>query len=570
MATTNLQELSDTYGDRLASWSIDDLYLGSDYTYDSSKKLWLPRVGDVVYDQDVGIYFVISVSDEGVPTLELKQRFDVVSQYNLQSTSLITATSLYSPSVAQRLFINTETTPYECQVDNAFRIYDDQPVKMRFFKGTDITEDTGTIISEVYNSDGDLTSDYVQLRDLTDTDTVKIPNSFYTTNASVVDGDIVTGVSYTSSGNVFRTQAFLVTNTAAIMPVDSTNVYITAVTLSGTIVSTTEDYTINNVVGNSLDTNLLTGVLHYSDGSTTTRSIDGSKMVLIGVDDYDTSYIGNPTKLTLAYYPDEDEYYINGGISVNTPAVTQIYSVKNVSADSAYSLKIFVIPTWDSTNTTYTFTYWLVNDTGDLYQDVTDLVSVALASGGSFNGADFGTEQTVHLALDMDEVSPTAYSGYTHTQNFSITLYNPEGASGMYWTIDYTNDGLNVYGATAYASISSDGAQLNFYDCFDFNGDTSTDVQTDWLKLLYGALDPIYDNDTADEAPTPTGFRWRYNDTVSDIHDLSEWADTFTEDSGTFSENDTIILEFILTTDDGDYVKCATPLFTVATIGSDS
>lgn len=531
-------------------WHIKELYFGDTPT----GEVFRPNVGDMVTDPDIGIYEVVSVNEESIPTLELKTRFSSESLFNVNSTSLITALSHYQPSSVTRAFINKSTSPYTVNIDGRYLEHGSESTTMVFFRGTDTSED-GEVISEVYNSNGTLIGTQIQLIEISPgLSTSKRPGTFKTSK-EIDAGEVITGVVYTADGGKFSTQPFLVSETGIARSTNYMDKHIVAVSLKGDAMSTTEDDLIVNYVGTPLSSLLLKGVLHYSDGSTIETNINGSKMVLHGLDDFDTSFVGRPSNVVLSYYPSSSEPYINGGIG-EVASISAVYRLSNITEISSYTLKVFVLPVWNADAARYTFEYRLMNMEGDLDVDVTAYVRVVRESDDlAISGTDFAVKQNIRLSLDMALVSPVVYSGYIHTQKFDITLDDPSAISGQTWLIDYVGDGTNIYGQNILASITSEGDELLI--------DQGMSSSDEWLTKLFYSVEPLYDPEVLSRGPTPTHFIIEYKGEVSGKIPLSSWADNIDKPDNmeSFSLTDTVSVQWVLETAEGDNILGVTPIY---------
>jgi len=533
---------------RFNIWHISDLYFGEP----PSKEVWRPNVNDMVIDWDVGIYRVLSVNEESIPVLQLISRFSQDSRFNTESTSLITALSDYQPSAATKIFIDTSVSPAILSVDGRFVCYGSEPTRCVFFRGTD-TSINGEVISEVYNGSGDLIGDQVPLELINAEGTIKRPVQFKTTKA-IEAGEVVTAVFYTDSNGVYSKQPFLVSSSAGFRPGDISEKYIDSISLRGDALSDTQEDLIENTVGTPLNVALLKGVLHYNDGSETEVGIDGVKMVLRGLNNFDTSYVGTPTSVVLQYYPSLNEKFINGSIN-GSPSISHVYKLANIARDSSFSLKIFIVPVWDAGTTSYSYRYFLVNLEGDLFTEVTADVDAMLEGGGLLSGTDFTTRQDAVFSLDMSTISPTIYGTYVHTQKTDITIDQPGAISGQTWLIDYIGDQTNMFGQDLKASCNAIGDTINIA-----NG---IGILENWLTELYYAIEPLYDNTVLTQAPTPTHFSLIYDDVETDKVVLTDYSSNIplSVGMGNFTNQDTVMVRWILETVDGDKTLGITPLF---------
>ncbi|QAX96102.1 hypothetical protein [Vibrio phage vB_VmeM-Yong XC32] len=536
--------------DTFNQWLISQMYLeGSP----DDRAYWVPNVDDMVVDWSRGMYRVVSVTDNR-PTLEFVSPFSQDSRFNIDSTSLITGVSSYQPNAANKIFIDKSNgAPYTVEVDGKYTLFGSGPVKMVFFRGTDTSAD-GEVISEVYNGSGVLTGIEIPLTDLNAAGTQKRPVQFKTTK-ELDAGEVITGVSFTGTGQRYSEQTFLAFESAGFRPQDATTKYIDRVSLKSDLISSSETDLILNTIGTPISSALFKGVLHYNNGDSVEMNIDGTKMVLDGVVGFDTSYAGRPRNVVLKYYPGANEPFINGSIGV-TPVVSAIYRLANVVRGDSFALKVFIVPEWDSANTRYNFRYWVINLDGDLLTEVTsDVTAVRNSDGQPIAGTDFTNEQEISLSLDMETVSPSVYAGYVHTQTFKITVDQPGAISGQKWLLDYVGDGSNVYGQDLAASTNLGGTELNV--------GLGEAVQATWLTKLYRSAEPLYDPAVLTEAPTPTHFTVMYDGAETAKISVNDYFSNIALPGGmtNWADGKTALVRFILETPGGDKTLALSPLY---------
>lgn len=540
-----LNELADK---RFHVYDIHELYFGTPPT----QEVYRPRVGDMVIDRTIGMYFVSAVNVQGIPTLELVSRFSQQSTFNLDSTSLITALSYYQPSGVTRAFFSNATSPYTVAIDSRYRCFGSESVKMIFFLGSDISA-TGTMISEIRNSSGTVTGNAVTLEEVTTgINTVKRPPAFQTSRL-LKSGEVITGVAYTATGGVFSTQPFLITESSAVRSATGTAKFLQSISLKSDLISPTDAKLIENRIGTPFSTALLKGVLHYSNGDKTEVNIDGSKMVLQGVDDFDTSRVGRPSNVVLTYYPGANEPFVNGGVGSKSH-LSEIYKLSNIAPNTAYKLKVFCVPTFVDAATGYTFKWFLVNLKGDLALDVTQHIGVYQPDGTAIRPTDYGTQQDLSVSVTMNTVAPNTYPGHVHTQKIELTVSVPGTTGHEPWKIDYIGDGQNVYGLGLTASSNAAGDAVNV--------SVGAKTQSAFLDKLYYPAEPMYDPTVQTLAPAPTHFVIMHKGKETAKLPISSWGTNIPKPAtmDRIVAKSTITVRWILQTVNGDQVLAYSPL----------
>lgn len=537
-------------------WFIDELYFGNL----TGNELWRPNIGDAVIDFAVGMYKVIAVSADGIPTLDLINRFSYQSNFNLDSTSLITSVSQYNPSIANRIFMYEDVTPNKLTVDGHFLMFGSEPSYMVFFVGTDVT-DQAAICSEVYDGSGIYQGNEVPLEVIEiGNNTVKRPVTFSTTK-TLSDGEVISFVAYKSDGGVYTSGTFRVVKSNALRPSGLTTKSITGIYLKSEMLDTTDKTLILNRVGVPIDTQLFSAVLTYDDSSEVKIAIDGSKTKLVGLDQFDASYVGDPTNLLLSYSPSPSEPYINGGGSLSNPVITKSYKLANIASVNSYNLKVFMTTFWDPNTNTYSYKWYLINLEGDVFIDVTDKVTVSYTNAGAAaTGKELQVELIALVSLNMNDVAPVAYPNYIHTQ--SIIFRSGIPLTDTYTTLLSYNQRSSTYGDNVYAVADNTAKTLDISMYTTPLGFTSTDYAT-WLNTMYTSLEPQYDNTVLSAAPDATGFEITFNGETTGVLPVTSWNTLLDLSAFTAqpTQLDTVEVVWHRQTANGDLIMAIAPLF---------
>lgn len=500
-------------------WHINEVFTGENI--DASDDLYVPNVYDVVFDGFNGFFRVDAVDPvSAVPTLV---RFNPAARFDNavdEPDNLHEGLRLYQPHIATRLFINKSTKPYTLSFDSRYRVYGSENTTVKLFLGTD-TSKNGTVVSQTINSNGAVLSEVVDLVPLIQGEVArKRPARCHTTH-DLQDGEVVTAVIYNAVGYASGEHSFIVRNGATIAGPTVSNVYIEDVELISGLISNHDPLLIENQLNVPFSTSMLTCRVHYSDGSYQDMAVDGSRVKLHGLSNFNTSLLGPTTHVVLTYYPTSQEQGINLASSP-IPSISKTYKLANVPVDDAYAFRLYVVPVWEETY------YWLQVRLTDLEytmdEDVTDQVTIKQANGWDFNGKGFGVTQQLEMTLRLDDVMPGAYPGHVHVQTMNLTLNPPMSIDHDNWVLDYLGDGYTQFGSDVYAVVSS-------LDEKPFNISCNEATEYDWLARLYSSLDPIFDSSVAEAAPLPTHFRlenggvdgrWEIG-----TYPVSDWDGTF-------------------------------------------
>jgi hypothetical protein len=256
--------------------------------------------------------------------------------------------------------------------------------------------------------------------------------------------------------------------------------------------------------------------LLYNDGSTALISVGTNKCKLHGIDSFNTSAAITPSKVVLTYYPDVDEPVINSS-NPTIRSVNTIYDIRTVENLPDFIFRVYVVPVYDSSTSTYSNRYYLSNLTYTMLQRLDDTqITVSKLGGGNINYGVNSGAQTLLISVNMSNVIPVGYAGYTFIQTTTVN-YGNESTIG--WLIDYLNTNELVYGAQCFFEYSTQGQQAISIQ----SGAVSIEQ---WYARLWEPLHAIFDQSFGLlEAPEPTHFRLRYNGTLGPIRSCSDYWD---------------------------------------------
>lgn len=540
--------------DRFRTYDISEIYLGD------GGGVIVPNVGDMVVDKLVGIYFVTSIDpnpEDPRPALELKQRFNNSSSFDAGNSSLITAFSLYDPTAATVVFVDPSVVPVTATIDERWRSFVDASHGVLFL-GTDVSAETGIVISALYNESGNFVSNDIPYETVSlDAPTVKRPKTFNLTQ-EVKSGQVVTLVDYNAVGDVVGKRPFLIEHSSFIRPSNDSSIQLTGFTLNSVLMDPNDANRILNPINTPLDTSTFSITLNYSDGSKVENvPINGSKVVMHGVENFNSSQAGRPSRVAVSYYPSETEPFIGQNTSSNKH-ITNVYLLANVVSNTSFSLKLFVVPEYVSITSGYKLNWYLANLERDLFVNVTDMVTATVRNQGgvTFNGKMYGETQTLDASLVMDNVLPGLYPGHVHTQRLDLVLNVPGTVEASPWTVDYVMDGNYILGNGEHVSFSTAyPGTFNLKNQFtEFN---------EWLYELYNLSTPLFDPDVEETEPDPTHVVVRYGNAEVEVP-ISEWDQNHKLPDGApeVVADKTVTLKWITRTGDGDLVHAVTGLIT--------
>ena len=480
---------------RYTQWHIREVYgLGG-----AATNTHIPNVDDTVLDlMNNRLYRVVSLSSENIPTLEL---VNLAGISGVGRTDTILGTGPGLCSEGYRIYVNNKVTPHPCFIDNRVIIPGSGNSYIKIFKGFDVT-DSSHVVSGVFNSAKRMVSENIPLENVViphyPANTYKVATPAHLTE-TLEDGEVVTVVVYTSAGSMSLRFTLLVVNTEFVRNIDASKKHITDISLVTPYISDSDDLVVEIPLSMTTNSASFIGKVTYSDGSSTTYPVDNDKFSLHGFDTYVASRVGDilPVVLRYALSSTENANLVN---TVNGKHfINKQYSIKTVESDSRYSIKLFVLPVWDTPTLRWKLQYWLYSLSRDTVIDVTRHVEPSVNST-PFIGNLFGTAQRLVVSFNMDKLGPS-YSYYRHVETLEVTLNHPVTSSPVsaYYEVKYDSD--SIVGSHVLARVS--GPANNYtLDLSNGFGEASALVQR-W----YNASSPLIYPFNEDRAPYPTNVR---------------------------------------------------------------
>lgn len=466
---------------------------------------FLPNVNDAVLEWGVGTYKVTAVNYTDSTYTLVKTPFDPPSS-GLLDEDVLLGSGPGQTSESYRIYMNTETTPISVAFDTRLKIYSSAAHHVRIFRGEDISEATGHVISAVYNSNNVLIRDYYLLDLLVMPGQTNLAIKTPQVGSSIEamqDGDVVTAVVYNVANQVLSHSKLLVRNTNFIRSTNASIKYITSIELLSNYRSATDNHKLEYPLNIPIQSDNLRGRVHYSDGSRITLPVDGTKFSLAGMNNYIASVLGQTVNLILTYNMSNNEYAYNA-IGPNPPRyLTEPYTITTIQRDGIYSVKLFVVPRWVTTPTQkYVLDYYLYNVERDVIYDATPHVEFTTESL-EFNGTSLGVRQELTVAINLQSLGTFNY--FRHVQKFWITLaaLGSNNAANGYWTIEYTDGNVFGYHLEAAATDSVTPGQWSL--------DVSNSIATEnlWVAAMYEKIEALYIPHAEVQPPAPTHFRLR-------------------------------------------------------------
>lgn len=414
---------------------------------------YVPNVNDGVLHWTTGFSKVIAV--DGVTHLSTLEPVNFNATSGGVSENTLLSTGPNPQSEAYRVYINSAVTPAVMAFDSRLRLYGSDASYVKLFLGTDTTV-TGHVLSAIYNISNVLLSENIPLELVgAGAIAIKTPEVAWSIEP-VATGEVVTAVVYSATNIPLSIIRMTAVATNFVHSADDDRAYITAIELLSPFLSLTDNHLLEYPVNLLLQSGSLQGKLTYSDGSTLTLPIDGSRFQLMGMDRFLPNEEGQRISLILKYNLQPGEY--GYGVSSPSPAhsILEDYNLVVVSGLAEYNVKLFVVPRWVGGTTGWTLEYYLYSLSRDVIYNVSAYIEYITGST-AFNGTSLGNRQQFTVAVELSSISGSFLS-YRYLQTFAIQLV-ADGVNNLaptHWIIEYQTGVFYGSGLTA-TSVADPG-----------------------------------------------------------------------------------------------------------------
>lgn len=521
-------------------WSIDDIYQGQ-----SGTNKYVPKLNDFVIDPlDYSVFKVTNLDPVTlVPSLTPVTPSFIPDSFT--PSDVLFGVGPGTQADTYRAYLDTSVTPYILAVDARLYVGGTKASYAKLFVGSDVSS-TGTVISMIYDSNGNFVSQNVPLEQVAIN---QVTNYTWQTLAvcntaqNMPDGEVITAVIYDAQGHVVSKRQLLVENTSFIRSVNLSTKYVSSIALESPFLSPSTPSTIAfplNVPVNALN---LKGIVNYSDGSSVTLPIDGTKFSVIGLDQYVSTIVGQQIPIVLSYQLGTGEVAYNA-TSGNAKYLTAPYFIQTTNPMNSYDVKIYGYPEWNGDAIGYIMRFFMVNLDRNVFFDVTANTQFA-TNTGTFSPKLYGYLQRKAVQLNLSMVSPV-FRPYVDTQLMDINLLQAPSIGQTPWTISQVSGtdipayGQGLFAKTTSASLSTLDVSCGFQD------------QTTWLTNLYYATHPLINTYDELAAPVPTHFILMYNGQEY-TYPINQWNIPLVI-SGQFTQYSSVYLRFINRTPSGDMI----------------
>lgn len=485
------------------TWDISQIYKGPDNVASGTIA---PNPRDMVTDPNVGIYIVLSVDGE-VTVDNPTPSYLSVLKLVLPFVQLDGQTT-HQSTVLDRIYLNTRVTPNTIVTDPSYLVLGSDAAYMKFFKGTDTSNATGTVISAVY-SGGNIISENVALERINPNNDAEKRPVMCNCRSVMADKEVVTGVIYNHVGGVIGERMFVVKNTNAMRGLGQTTDYIVDVVLVSSMVDPNLPDTVNVPARVPIAGGDFRAKLMYNSGATSIIAIGTNNCKIFGLDHFNTSLAGTLGKIVLTYFPSEDEAVIN----TTNPGInnlSHIYNIRTVNNVLDASYRIYVVPKYNALQQKYTNEYYLTDLTYGTFIKLTgNQITVRPIGQTPLNYNEDGDAQIFIVSCRVAGFIDNAPNDYIFTQSFTIQYGSP---AGFPWVIDYLNDNVNPLGVNTFIEYN-DAEIISLRSvCTTING---------WLERLWYVLYPVFDDTQYSFAPVPTHYKLMYGAEIGPVRDIA-------------------------------------------------
>lgn len=524
---------------RWTIWNMKEIYTGG-----AGKARYVPKVNDLVLDQDFWIWYEVVSIDEVtyVATLREKDVRNMGGEMNDYDKLLGVGPGTQSDTY--RVYVDKSVTPYILAVDARLRVAGTMCKTCKIYRGADVW-DEASVVSKVYDGAGNFLGTDVLLELAAiegQNKTIKTVPVCYTSE-DLKDGELVTAVFYSDSGHVVSKRQLLVENTAFIRSTDDSVKYIIDISLKSPFMSKADPALIEYPINVPLAGLFLTGVVHYSDGSTAEYPVNGQKFSIFGLDNFVSTIVGEKLDLVLKYSLSSEEICYEAQQVGDTRFMAKSYDAVVAKADGAYTVKLFGYPHWLDGIRGYRMEWFLYNLDRNLAQRVTPYVRIN-DNSPAFDPLLFGTRQRLSVTLNLQDVS-SAYTYYRHVQSIDVTLMAPGGTQQTDWTVGFDPTQNPQYGLENHFKFEFINQNLRRLKL-----DMGLDTIDQWLDKLYYPSKPLVNPYTEAKPIVPDFFAIVIN-TEKYIFPITQWRSIFTVTDQLWP-GATVFIEFFKRTNNND------------------
>lgn len=502
---------------RWTQWALTEIYQGQ-----AGTNKYVPNVGDFVIDLATDDYYKVTAVNATTLIATLVLITGAIPSGELTDTDVLLGNGPGTQSDTYRLYQDTSTTPPTLAIDNRLYVHGSMASTYQIFRGS-LLDGTAVAVSAIIDTSGNITTQSIPL------ELAAIPSGVNYTIKSctpcqstvvIPNGEIVTVVIYSATGYVVSKQQLLVENTAFIRSTNAALKYITGISLSSPWLSNSDPTQILYPLNVPVSGLNLLGIVNYSDGTSITLPIDGTKFSMEGLNGFVATVVSQEQDLVLQYNLSSNELALaqaNG----STYFITKAYTAITQASDGNYTVKLYAYPVWIDASNGYTLVWLMYNLDRNIYYDVTAYVSLQ-TNTRAFNPTQYGTSQQLTVQVNLNAVNGS-YQNFLFVQTINIVLIQAGNNKGTNnWTIGFTTSQSPPYGGGVFAATTVVNSNLG---TISVAGNFTT--QADWLQALYYNTLPVY-NPTTESGPIlPTHFSIYQGSTLLVKSAIANWQTVF-------------------------------------------
>lgn len=536
--TTTLAPIYDPNG-RWCVWNINEIYTG----FLSENLLrYVPKINDFVEDTAQAVTYKVTAVNPVtlLSTLEQVRTYGLTTP--LSEDDILTGVGPGTQSDTYRVYIDTSVVPYVLAVDARLKVAGTLTSTAKIFKGTNV-EDGAQVVGFLFDQSGNVTTQNIPLELAASTGnnyTIKNVAVCYT-NENLPNGEVVTVVLFSDTGNVISKRQCLIENTSFIRGPSVSQKFISHISLKSPFLSNSNDHVLEYPLNVPVNAFNLIGRVHYNDGTISEHPVDGTKFKIHGLETFISTVPGQQYDLVLSYSLGTNEAAY-GAITGDGKFITEPYSLTTVAKLGAYTVKLFVYPEWIDSINGYRLKWYMYNLDRNIFYDVSPLVT--FNSNSVFNPILYGTLQHLSVRINLRDVTG-AFKSYIHVQNVDLVLRNQGTQRTTNWTVLSDPAQTQPYGDNVFAKASMVNQNL-----WHVKVDSGYTTLQHWLENIYINSKPLFDHNLENVLLTPNYFIIQVGNQSYEFP-IDAWNDELTI-GGALAINKTLIVRFIKRTNNAD------------------
>lgn len=519
-------------------WSYDEIYLGQE-----GHNRYVPKVNDlVIHISARRFYRVIGINDLLIPQLVDWILENEASEES--SDDILLQSGLDSKGETFRLFIDKSTIPYRCIIDQRCFTGALHASYAKVYRGNPY-DGTQVVVSMLYDSSKQFVGHEVPLRSVAATkynnQAIRTIEPFKTTY-DLKNGEPVVVMYHGPEGEIISQRLLIVQESEVVDHLASDTRWISGISLDSPYLLESEPDVLElpiNLTTNSLNA---LGIVHYTDGTSTTLPAQGGRFEILGMGDYIAGIPNLEIPITLKYNMVQGEVATSSHIT-NQVFITEPYTLRTGQAKNAYSVRLYGFPVWIDSANGYRLEWYLYNLERKTVYRVDHLVRYNTETNTGYDPTAYGVNQRISVSINLNDVSGQ-FNRHIHTQVMEILLQRQATEEGSPWVIKDAGS-ETLYGADCLARYEQVNQNLKYLWV-----DAGASSREEWLEKLYRNNVPLYDKFSEHEAPEPNFFIIEINDTVIEAP-VSDWNARF-QLSGAINSYENVNIKFVLRTSDND------------------